>query len=62
MELETENVRLNEANLSLMRENDYLRMLLDRLIPIPVNEQVETLENKYKKISDRLRKIEEERK
>lgn len=62
MELEVENVRLNELNLSLMRENDYLRMLLDRLIPIPVNENIENLEQKYESISNRLRKIEEERK
>lgn len=58
MDLEKENIRLQEANLNLMRENDYLRMLLDRFIPIPTNGIVERLENRYNNINERLKRIE----
>lgn len=58
MDLEKENIRLTEQNLSLLRENDYLRMLLDRFIPIPINGQIESLENRYKNIDKRVRTIE----
>lgn len=58
MDLEKENIRLQEANLNLMRENDYLRILLDRFIPIPTNRIIEGLENRYNNINERLKRIE----
>ena len=58
MDLEKENIRLQEQNMSLMRENEYLRMLLDRFIPIPINGKIESLEERYENIDKRVRKIE----
>ncbi|MCI8621369.1 MAG: hypothetical protein HFJ50_06580 [Clostridia bacterium] len=57
--LQKENIRLNEQNCGLTRENEYLRMLLERFIPIPINGQVKSLENRYSDIDKRLRKIED---
>lgn len=34
-------------------------MLLERFIPIPINGQVKSLENKYSDIDKRLRRIED---
>lgn len=58
MDLEKDNIRLQEQNMGLMRENDYLRMLLDRFIPIPINGEIESLEERYENIDKRVRKIE----
>lgn len=56
--LQKENIRLIEENAGLIRENQYIRMLLERFIPIPINGQVERLENRYNDIDKRLREIE----
>lgn len=58
MDLEKENIRLIEQNLALMRENDYLKMLLDRLVPAPINGQIEGMEYRYNDINKRLNAIE----
>ena len=58
MDLEKDNIRLQEQNMSLLRENEYLRMLLDRFIPIPINGKIESLEERYENIDKRVRKIE----
>lgn len=56
--LQKENIRLDQERIDLIRENEYLRMLLERFIPIPINGQVESLENRYSDIDKRLKKIE----
>lgn len=58
MDLEKDNIRLQEQNMGLLRENEYLRMLLDRFIPIPINGKIESLEERYENIDKRVRKIE----
>lgn len=57
--LQKENIRLDQERCDLIRENEYLRMLLERFIPIPINGQIKSLENRYSDIDKRLRKIEE---
>ena len=57
--LQKDNIRLEQERCDLLRENEYLRMLLERFIPIPINGRVESLENRYSDIDKRLRKIED---
>lgn len=59
MDLEKENMRIVEENLALRRENDYLKMIIDRLIPIPISNKVQVLENRFSNIENRLEKIED---
>lgn len=56
--LQKENIRLEQERCDLLRENEYLRMLLERFIPIPIDEQVKYLEGKCNEIDKRLRKFE----
>lgn len=58
MDLEKDNIRLIEQNCSLIRENEYLKILLDRLIPAPINIEIENINDNYRNIEKRLRKIE----
>lgn len=58
MDFEKENLRLIEQNCGLIRENEYLKMLLERLIPIPVNMEIEGIKDNYRNIEKRVRKIE----
>lgn len=57
--LQKENIRLDQERCDLIRENEYLRMLLERFIPIPINEQIENLEHKYNNMNKRLSHIED---
>lgn len=41
--LQQENIRLLEQNQNLIRENEWLRMLIERFIPVPANTQVDYL-------------------
>ena len=59
-DLNIEYSRLNQRVIDLEHENDYLKMLLDRLIPIPLNGTIENLEYRYNEIDKRLRNIENE--
>ncbi len=58
MDSEKENIRLIEQNYRLMQENEYLKMLLDRLIPIPINQQMNELADRCMNIEGRIKKIE----
>ena len=39
-DIRMENIRLNEAVIRLERENEYLRMLIDKLMPQHVNAEI----------------------
>lgn len=56
--LQKENTRLQQENINLLSENQYLKMLLDRLIPVPMNTEVNYLTDQYIELDNRLRKIE----
>ncbi len=58
MDSEKENIRLIEQNCRLIQENEYLKMLLDRLIPIPINQQMNELSDRCMNIEGRIKKIE----
>lgn len=58
MDFEKENIRLIEQNCGLTKENEYLKMLLDRLIPIPINQQINELVDRCISIERRIKKIE----
>ena len=56
--LQKENIRLLEQNENLIRENEWLRMLIERFIPVPINGEDNYLTDKYIEIDNRLKKIE----
>lgn len=56
--LQKENIRLQQENINLLDENQYLKTLLDRLIPVPMNREVNCLVEQYIDLDNRLRKIE----
>lgn len=56
--LQKENMRLQQENINLLDENQYLKTLLDRLIPVPMNRDVNYLADQYIDLDNRLRKIE----
>ena len=56
--LQKENIRLEQENISLCDENQYLKMLLDRLIPVPMNIEVNCLADQYTELDNRSRKME----
>ena len=58
MEDSKENIRLAQENINLRDENQYLKMLLDRLIPVPMNREVNYLVDQYIDLDKRLREIE----
>ncbi len=58
MDIEKENIRLIEQNCRLIQENEYLKILLDRLIPEPINQQINELADRYINIEKRIKKIE----
>ena len=58
MDVEKENIRLIEQNCRLIQENEYLKILLDRLIPEPINQQINELADRYINIEKRIKKIE----
>ena len=58
MDIEKENIRLIEQNCRLIQENEYLKMLLDRLIPVPINQQINELADRCINIEKRIKKIE----
>ena len=59
--LQKENIRLQQENINLLNENQYLKMLLDRFIPVPMNIEVNCLADQYIELDNRLRKIEKSR-
>lgn len=58
MEDSVDKITLQKENINLLSENQYLKMLLDRLIPIPMNTEVNCLIDQYIELNNRLRKIE----
>ena len=58
MEDSVDKIRLEQENINLRNENQYLKMLLDRLIPVPMNIEVNCLADQYIELDNRLRKIE----
>lgn len=55
-DIRMENIRLNEAVIRLERENEYLRMLIDKLIPQHVNAEIEVLFNRVDELTKKVRK------
>lgn len=58
MEDSVDKIRLEQENINLRNENQYLKMLLDRLIPVPMNREVNYLVDQYIDLDNRLREIE----
>ena len=58
MEDSVDKIRLEQENINLRDENQYLKMLLDRLIPVPMNREVNYLVDQYIDLDNRLREIE----
>lgn len=52
-------IRLNAENIRLFEENNFLREMLNRLIPIPVNHDIEYLDNRLVELNKRIIKLEE---
>lgn len=52
-------IRLNAENIRLFEENNFLREMLNRLIPIPINDDLKTLDYRLNNLEQRTRKIEE---
>lgn len=55
-DIRMENIRLNEAVIRLERENEYLRMLIDKLMPQHVNAEIEVLFNRVDELTRKVRK------
>lgn len=55
-DIRMENIRLNEAVIRLERENEYLRMLIDKLMPQHVNAEIEVLFNRVDELTKKVRK------
>lgn len=51
-------IRLNAENIRLMEENLFLRDMLNRLIPVPINDDLRTLEYNLSNLRERVTKIE----
>lgn len=52
-------IRLNADNIRLMEENAFLRTMLNRLISMPINDELKTLDYRLNNLEQRTRKIEE---
>ena len=55
-DIRMKNIRLNEAVIRLERENEYLRMLIDKLMPQHVNAEIEVLFNRVDELTKKVRK------
>lgn len=51
-------IRLSAENIRLMEENMFLREMLNRLIPVPINDTLQTLEYNLSELKKRVNKIE----
>lgn len=60
-DIRMENIRLNEAVIRLERENEYLRMLIDKLMPQHVNAEIEVLFNRVDELTKKVRKGSEDK-
>ena len=60
-DIRMENIRLNEAVIRLERENEYLRLLIDKLTPQHVNAEIEVLFNRVDELTKKVRKGSEDK-
>lgn len=51
-------IRLNAENIRLFEENNFLREMLNRLIPIPKDDVLDRIDYRLNELEKRMKKIE----